>query len=311
MNTSRESSPDTGQEADKATEDKKVVENVADKVGEALNAQRFQMLEDIARELAGEVVFPTSFEAAIRLRKALLNSNLPIPRIASIVSVEPLVAAKLIHLANSVLYSPDGTPARDLQAAISRLGVNLVRTTALAIAMSQLMRSKEMAIFTDFTQALWAHTLKTAAAARILARTQTRINPDEALLAGLVHDLGAFYMLYRAAQYPELRTRPETVKYLIIQWHEGIGVTLLNALGIPEDIVNATIDHEQPRAAPESMRTLADIVYVGNILAGTHFERLYQDLDPDAGEAGIIRQKYADLLPEIETETQEMQAIFA
>ena len=98
--------------------------------------------------------------------------------------------------ANSVLYSPDGTPARDLQAAISRLGVKLVRTTALAIAMSQLMRSKEMAIFNDFTQALWVHTLKTAAAARILARTQTRINPDEALLAGLVHDLGAFYMLY-------------------------------------------------------------------------------------------------------------------
>lgn len=307
MNTSQ----DTGQEADKAIENRKEDENVADKVGEALNAQRFQMLVDIALELAGEVVFPTSFDAAIRLRKALLNSNLPIPRIASIVSVEPLVAAKLIHLANSVLYSPDGTPARDLQAAISRLGVNLVRTTALAIAMSQLMRSKEMAIFSDFTQALWGHTLKTAAATRILARTQTRINPDEALLAGLVHDLGAFYMLYRAAQYAELRTRPETVKYLIIQWHEGIGVTLLNSLGIPEDIVNATIDHEQPRAAPETVRTLADIVYVGNILAGTHFECLYQDLDPDAGEAGTIRQKYADLLPEIETETQEMQAIFA
>lgn len=310
MSTSRESSPEAGLAADNATETEKLDAKSADKVGEALNAQRFRMLEDIACELAGEIVFPTSFEAAIRLRKALLNSNLPVPRIASIVSVEPLVAAKLIHLANSVLYSPDGTSARDLQAAISRLGVNLVRTTALAIAMSQLMRSKEMAIFSEFTQALWAHTLKTAAAARILARTQTRINPDEALLAGLVHDLGAFYMLYRAAQYPELRTRPETVKYLIIQWHEGIGVTLLNSLGIPEEIVNATIDHEQPRAVPETIRTLADIVYVGNILAGTHFECLYQDLDPDAGEAGIVRQKYAALQPEIETETQEMQAIF-
>ena len=62
---------------------------------------------------------------------------------------------------------------------------------------------------------------------------------------------------------------------------------------------------------PETVRTLADIVYVGNILAGTHFEWLYQDLDPDAGEAGIVRQKYADLLLEIETETREMQAIFA
>jgi hypothetical protein len=59
------------------------------------------------------------------------------------------------------------------------------------------------------------------------------------------------------------------------------------------------------------LRTLADIVYVGNILAGTHFECLYQDTDPEAGEAGIVRQKYAELLPEIETVTQEMQTIFA
>jgi hypothetical protein len=80
---------------------------------------------------------------------------------------------------------------------------------------------------------------------------------------------------------------------------------------LPKEIVNASIDHEQPRAVPETLRTLADIVYVGNILAGTHFECLYRDTDPDAGEAGIILQNYADLLPEIETDTREMQAIFA
>jgi len=282
----------------------------ADKIGAALNAQRFQMLEDIARELAGEVVFPTYFDAAFRLRKELQNPDLPIPRIASIVGVEPLVAAKLMQLANSALYSPDGSKARDLRAAISRLGVDLVRTTALGIAMGQLMRSKDMVLFSDLTRSLWDHSLKTAAAARLLARTHTRINPDEALLAGLVHDLGAFYMLYRAAQYPELRARPDTVKYLIIQWHESIGVTLLSALGMPEEIVQATIDHDQPRPAPETVRTLADVVYVGNVLAGTHFEWLYQDYDPDAGDAGIVRKNFADLLPEIEIDTREMQAVF-
>jgi len=282
----------------------------ADKIGAALNAQRFQMLEDIARELAGEVVFPTYFDAAFRLRKELQNPDLPIPRIASIVGVEPLVAAKLMQLANSALYSPDGSKARDLRAAISRLGVDLVRTTALGIAMGQLMRSKDMVLFSDLTRSLWDHSLKTAAAARLLARTHTRINPDEALLAGLVHDLGAFYMLYRAAQYPELRARPDTVKYLIIQWHESIGVTLLSALGMPEEIVQATIDHDQPRPAPETVRTLADVVYVGNVLAGTHFEWLYQDYDPDAGDAGIVRKNFADLLPEIDIDTREMQAVF-
>lgn len=282
-----------------------------DKVGEALKAQRFQMLEDIARELAGNVVFPTSFDAALRLRKELQNPDLPTARIGSIVGFEPLVASKLLTLANSVIYSPDGTPARDLRAAISRLGVELVRTTALGIAMNQLLRSKEMVGFSDLARGLWEHSIKTATAARILARTHTKIKPDEALLAGLVHDLGAFYMLYRAAQYPELRMRPDTVRYLIIEWHENIGVTLLNALGLPEEIIQATVDHDQRRLEPIVPRTLGDIVYIANILAGTQLEWADVGNDERAGEIEEARQEYADLLPEIEAETQAMQAVFA
>ena len=276
--------------------------------GEDLNAQRFRMLADIARELAGVVVFPTSFDTAMRLRKELQNPDLPTARIASIVGLEPLVATKLMHMANSALYSPDGTPARDLRSAISRLGIDLVRTTSLAIAMSQLLRSRDMASFSDITQALWDHSLKTAAAARILARVHTRINPDEALLAGLVHDLGAFYMLYRAAQYPELRGNPEAVKALIVEWHESIGVTLLNALGVSEEIVEASIDHDQPRTVPNGVRTLADIVYVANVLAGSHVKWSQQASN---GDSEVIIQNFDNLMVEIEADTQAMRAVFA
>jgi len=283
---------------------------MADKFGAALNAQRFQMLEDIARELAGDVVFPTWFDASLRLRKELQNPDLPIERLVSFVACDPLIAAKLIQLANSSRYNPDGTSARNLPAAISRLDADLVRSTALSVAMNQFMRSKDMVAFSDLSRALWVHSLKTAAA-HILARTYTRINPDEALLAGLVHDLGAFYMLYRAAQYPELRVRLDSVKYLIMQWHESIGVSLLKALGMPKKIVRATIDHDQPRIVSVTVQTLEEIVYVSNILAGANFEWMHQDIDPDDGEMGIVRQNYAELLPEIEADAREMQAVFA
>ncbi|HCZ13953.1 MAG TPA: hypothetical protein DHV85_05005, partial [Candidatus Accumulibacter sp.] len=283
----------------------------ADTVGEALNAKGFQMIQDLTRELAGDFAFPTCFEAAFRLRQALQNPDLPISRISNIVGGEPLVATKLMQLANSSLYRAHHAPALDLKAAISRLGVDVVRTTALAIAMRQFIRSKEILVFNDLALALWEHSLKTAAGARILARNQTRINQDEALLAGLVHDLGAFYMLYRAAQYPELCVRPDSMRFLIMQWHESIGVSLLGALGMPEEIVNATIDHDQPRPAPETIQTLADIVYIGNILAGTHFEWLHQEVNPNAGEIELYRKRFADLLPEIESDAQEMQTVFS
>lgn len=283
-----------------------------DKSGDALKAQRFQMLEDIARELSSDsLLFPTCFDAALKLRKELQNPGLSVSRIARVVALDPLIASRLTHLASSALYSPDGTPARDLQTAVQRLGVEMVRTTALGVAMGQMLRAKDMVLFSDISRSLWGHSIRAAAASCLLARENGRISPDQAMLAGLVHDLGAFYMLYRAAQYEELRMRPETVKYLILQWHESIGVSLLDALGLPEEIVNATIDHDQPRPLPETMRTLADVVFIGNILAGTHLEWFQEDADPESGQMGEVRQRFAELLPQIESDTQEMLVAFA
>ena len=56
---------------------------------------------------------------------------------------------------------------------------------------------------------------------------------------------------------------------------------------------------------------MADIVYVGNVLAGAHVEWLHQEIDPEAGDLAAVRQDFADLLPEIEADTREMQAVFA
>ena len=69
MNTNEEQSKEQRREPEQ--------DPTVDKFGEALNATRFRMLEDIARELAGEVIFPTYFDAALRLRKELQNPDLP------------------------------------------------------------------------------------------------------------------------------------------------------------------------------------------------------------------------------------------
>ncbi|MFT3963676.1 HDOD domain-containing protein [Propionivibrio sp.] len=282
-----------------------------DKIGEELTAQRFGMLADIARELAGEVLFPTCFDAVLRLRKELQNPNLTLARIAQVVQLEPLVAAKLVRLANSAAYAAHGQAVRDLPAAINRLGLNVVRATALAVAMGEILHAKEMAGFSALAQRLWEHSIRSAAAARLLAQTHTRISSDEAMLAGLVHDLGAFYMLYRAVQYPELRERPDTLMHLILQWHEAIGVTLLETLGLPQEIAQASVDHDHPRPVPEVPRTLADLVYIGNLLAGGYYEWLRQDRDLQEDEVRLFNEKYAGLLPEIEAAAREMRAALA
>lgn len=288
------------------------ISNNQDKTGEALKAQRFQMLEDIARELAGEVVFPTCFDVILRVRKLLNDPDVSLQTIASAVSVEPLISAKLLQLANSVAFNPQGQKIVDLKTAVSRLGLNALRTAAMNIVMTQMLRAKGLSHFADITRALWDHTIRTAAAARIVAQSaKARLNADEAMLAGLVHDLGAFYMLYRATQYDELLSRPDTIKYLMAQWHESIGVSLLNALQIPDEIVEATIDHDHPRPVPAAVRNLSDVVYIANILSGTHFEWQLQDNAQNQELQMTVVEKYGHLQAEIDSLVAEMRSTFA
>jgi len=283
---------------------------ISDKSGAALNEQRFQMLRDIADELAGEVVFPTTFDLVVRLRKVLQDPALSIDRVLAFVSLEPLVSARLISLANSAAFARDGKTTRSVHDAVYRLGLNNVRSCAMAIAMGQLLRAKEMVGFDDLAQRLWKHSLHTASAAYVISQhLAPKVNPDDAMLAGLVHDLGAFYMLYRASKYEELQQRPDTVRFLIIQWHESIGHALLIALGVPEDVAEAAREHDQPRPLPAQPRTLAEVVYAGNLLAGGMFEWLGKDAGLPA-EPPTLAEEYRQLAGEVEAHAQEMRSVF-
>lgn len=282
-----------------------------DKKGEALKAQRFQMLEDIACELSEAVAFPTCFDVTLKLRKVLSLPDVSIGQIAKAVTGDPLVCSRLLSLANSVMYNPGGSEITNINTVIQKLGINVVRTTALALAGKQMLMSKHMAAFEGMTRELWDHSVFAAAAAYVIAGRRTRLNRDDALLAGLVHDLGAFYMLYRGVQYEELRVRPDTLRYLVVQWHESIGESLLNALGVPEKISEAARDHDQPRPVPPVPASLADVVYVANIMAGGADEWLLKDLKSEAPKAMPPIDPYLDLLPEIETCAKELKAAFS
>ncbi len=277
-----------------------------DKKGEALKQQRFQMLEDIASEMSGEIVFPSYFDAVLRLRNALRDPDVPFERIVALVRTEPMTCTRLLQQANSAAQGVS-REVRDIGAAIQRLGINAVRNVALSVAMTQLVRSKELVPFAQLSRTLWLHSLYSAAAAEVLSAELSRINPEEALFAGLIHDLGAFYMLYRAAQYEELRERPDTVRYLITQWHESIGEALLFALKLPEAFVDAVRHHDQPRPPlRENPRNLGEIVYAANLLARAEFEWT-EDLPVER----TLGEQYLALAPQIEARFKALQAEYA
>ncbi|QLG89274.1 HDOD domain-containing protein [Chitinibacter bivalviorum] len=282
----------------------------ANKTPDQLHEERLAMLIDIAKELEGEVIFPICFDASVQISTVMKSKTASLQRIAHEVQKDPLITAKLLKMANSVVFNPMGKTITDLGAALTRLGMETARATALACAMQQLIRSRDLAAFEDIAKELWLHSIKTSMIARVIARRLTRVNPELAMLAGLVHDLGAFFMLDRAGRYPELSERPKTVEYLVAQWHESVGNILLDSLGLPEEIVEAVKEVDLPRDFIETPRNLGEVIYVANLFAGGFSEMQKLDI-PDLEEPKELSYgKYTDLSTEMEEACQEMISLF-
>ncbi len=289
---------------------KSPADTAIDKSGAALEQQRFQMLQDIAKELSGDINFPTNFNLIIQLRETLNNPDWELDDVVKLLSVEPLIASRLVGLANSAAYKRGRNEICDVKAAVRSLGINLVRNTAFAIATRQLKNAKSMSVFQGLADWFWEHSLKTASAAFVINKHFAHLPPDEAMLAGMIHDIGAFYLLYRASKYDELCKRPETVKYLIAQWHENMGHAILSSLGLPEELSDAIKEHDTPRTPPSTINCLGDLIYVANLLAGCEQEWQYIDGIEQYAGMEVVDEKFAALAEEVEEYALELRSIF-
>jgi len=167
--------------------------------GSARNENTHQhVLEDIERNLSGDLCFPTFLDLAMQVRKTLKNPEAPLDEIAQSILVDPLMASRILGLANSPAHNHSGRTTARFKTAIEQLGQETVRATSLNLATDQIMKSKNLAAFDEFAKLNWEHSIRSAVIARELALPIGHINPDEAMLAGLVHDIGIFYLFYCA-----------------------------------------------------------------------------------------------------------------
>ncbi|HXE40018.1 MAG TPA: HDOD domain-containing protein [Azonexus sp.] len=269
------------------------------------NAVTFKVLEDIAKDLSGdEISFPTFLDITFQVRTALRDPNLNVEQLAKLVGAEPLMSTKIIRMSNSVALNPSGREIADVKSAIVRVGMEAVRTVSFAVAMEQLLQSKQMHAFEDISKKLWDHTSHVAALCRVLARKIAKINGDEAMFAGLVHDLGVFYLMSRAANFPELVNDKVELHALLVGWHDSIGHALLSALGSPESVLVAVQEHETDREI-KVLKSLSDVLYVANKIANRSSSWRDPELDGAVDTSMLDDIFDAETLNEIIEESEE------
>jgi HD-like signal output (HDOD) protein len=88
-----------------------------------------------------------------------------------------------------------------------------------------------------------------AANSYVLAQQKRHLKPEDAMLAGLVHDIGALPLyLYADRHYPEIN--PTTLEEMISKFSASVGIKLLQSWNFPAELVNVVVDHENQRRIP-------------------------------------------------------------
>jgi putative nucleotidyltransferase with HDIG domain len=233
----------------------------------------FTFVQSLAQELSHqEFDIPPFPDVAIRIRDAMNNPNVTTHDIAKIITADPVLATRLLRMANSALLRRGPIEITDINAAIGRLGFDLVKNTVVSLAMDTTFAADNVnAEVRQYIDAVRTHSTHVCALAYILAKQQSSIkNPEEVMLVGLLHDIGKFYILNRANDFPELFGDPVTLNQLVATWHTGVGRAIIESWGFPPRIAVAIDEHETLARYQPGSPDMTDIVLVANLFVNLH-----------------------------------------
>lgn len=223
---------------------------------------------DLASEIRADIAsnriqLPTLPEVALRVRDAVEQDNTTAATVAGLIASDAALSARLLQVANSPLYR--GRQKIDsIQQAVTRLGLKLVRSLVVSLAMKQIFQPTSDALDTQFRR-IWDDSLQVAAISRVLANNVSTLENEQALLGGLIHTIGALPVLTKIDEYRGFEAQADEVDRLIDELTPEIGAYILQHWRFAEHLAVIPTAVFDLGYDPGPTPTYADIVLVARV----------------------------------------------
>lgn len=199
---------------------------------------RVEILKQLATEVSeGKLSLPSSVNVALRVRETLDSPDCHIDLAARVVQAEPILAARVVAMANAAIFNTSGREVNDVRTAVSRLGFRVVSNVATVLMVRQMAQSPNTRAERQMAARLWEYTTHVASLARMLARQVTHQDPEVAMFAAIVHDIGGFYLLSRASEFPGMLS--DGLEEEDAEGELVLGRAVLRALLVPDAVMEA------------------------------------------------------------------------
>lgn len=281
-----------------------VVEESGEDQQAAEDQLAFQLYEDLN---SNQLLLPSLPDVAIRVGQAVNHDLADAKRVARVIENDPVITAKLIKVANSARYGGRATVAQ-LPDAIARIGMTTTHSLVITFALREIFRCNTPTLY-ETMRDLWEQARKVGAISHILAQRCGKIDPESALLAGLVHNIGSVAIITYARDFPELSGSLEMLQGVIDRLKSQLGKIILGHWDFPPELVEATVD--DPKRAHEGPCDMGDLVIIARQHIGADGEKppVEETELPAYAKLGFSAEEIHAVLEEAKTEMDEMLAL--
>ena len=209
-----------------------------------------------------QLVLPTLPEVALQVREAAADEDIDIMKLSDVIANDAALSARIIKVANSPLLRAS-REIEDLKMAVGRLGIDYTANLATGLAMEQMFQATSD-IIDEKLREVWSRSTEVAGISHVLARHYTKLKPDQATLAGLVHKIGVLPVLTYAEDNRKLLRNVALLDELIEVAYPAIGRKILEAWEFPEALRLVPEEHVNFDRLVDTV-DYADVVMVANL----------------------------------------------
>lgn len=209
------------------------------------------------------LALPTIPDVSVKIRRAINEPNANSAKIARVVQMDPSITARLIKISNSPLYR-GRRKIESCPEALTRLGLKAAQDIITAFALKAVFNAKSPVIRRKM-QELWSHSSYVAAISAVFAHKTPGFDPDRAMLAGLIHDIGIVPILAYADRQPEILTNPGDLAETVKELRSEIGVQIIRKWDFPADFEDVIVNAENWYRDSGEHATYSDIVMVSQL----------------------------------------------
>lgn len=277
------------------------------------NDDEFRFVSLLALELDnGDISLPSLPDVVLKIRRLLEDENSDFEQISRAVSMDPALVSRLFVFANSAYYNRANIEIESLDTAISRLGIEVVRNTAMSLAMKQLYTAEKHSHADKFLRAVWARGMKLSCMAFAVVKGKPELNGETAFLCGLLNEVGKLYIITKAGEFPELLGNKESFDAVLEKWNSQISKSIIESWGFPEEVAESACPDSYLDHDPDSRPGYVDVVYVAKYLVD-HGQEQKLDLAEDSSciKLGVTDKRVAEIMLAYRDKLKTMQQSLA